>query len=157
MRKGKDVHNRGSASGRSQNVKFFKNRLTAQDVHYFRMEGVLNKAFFQFPTSVTMKENFFFQAWELWKAGRSQELSDCSPGSEHERVQITRCVHIALLCIQECPANRPTMPDVLLMLCSQKAVLPEPKMPENHTNEGLADILTLERLWEANVPLHPHK
>jgi hypothetical protein len=41
MRKGKDVHNRGSASGRSQNVKFFKNRLTAQDVHYFRMEGVL--------------------------------------------------------------------------------------------------------------------
>jgi hypothetical protein len=40
MRKGKDVHNRGSASGRSQNVKFFKNRLTAQDVHYFRMEGV---------------------------------------------------------------------------------------------------------------------
>jgi hypothetical protein len=40
MRKGKDVHNRDSASGRSQNVKFFKNRLTAQDVHYFRMEGV---------------------------------------------------------------------------------------------------------------------
>ncbi|CAO2205582.1 unnamed protein product [Urochloa humidicola] len=66
-------------------------------------------------------------AWELWKAGKSQELSDSSP-------------------------------DVLLMLRSKSAVLPVPKMPDNHTNEGLPDILTLERLWEANVPLqlHPH-
>uniref|UniRef100_A0A0A9EHZ3 Uncharacterized protein n=1 Tax=Arundo donax TaxID=35708 RepID=A0A0A9EHZ3_ARUDO len=46
------------------------------------------------------------------------------------------------------------MPGVVLMLHSE-SILPTPKMPVNHANEFPADILTLERLWEANVPLQP--
>ncbi|KAK6917410.1 PAN/Apple domain [Dillenia turbinata] len=37
-----------------------------------------------------------------------------------------RCIHIGLLCVQECAVDRPTMLEVVLMLCSD-AALPSPK------------------------------
>lgn len=45
--------------------------------------------------------------------------------------QISRCAHIALLCVQEDPADRPSMWDVALMLNdgARKDDLPIPKKP----------------------------
>jgi hypothetical protein len=43
-------------------------------------------------------------------------------------MEIKRCVEVGLLCAQEDPANRPTMADVLQMLCGLKE-LPTPKKP----------------------------
>jgi hypothetical protein len=40
-----------------------------------------------------------------------------------------RCINIALLCVQENAADRPTMADVVSMLGSQTTVLGEPKQP----------------------------
>lgn len=96
-------------------------------------------------------------AWELRKAGKSHELSDLSPlCNEHQIAQIIRCTHVALLCIHDCPADRPTMLDVLLMLRSGSAGLPTPNVPVDHTNDWLlGDVLTLERLWEVNLPSQP--
>uniref|UniRef100_A0ACD5UB85 Uncharacterized protein n=1 Tax=Avena sativa TaxID=4498 RepID=A0ACD5UB85_AVESA len=96
------------------------------------------------------------RAWELWKAGRSQELLDLPPlCNEPQTAQIIKCIHVALLCIQDCPMHRPTMSGVLLMLRSESASLPTPSVPVDHTNGYLADALTLERLWEVNLPLQP--
>ena len=38
-----------------------------------------------------------------------------------------RCINIALLCVQESAADRPTMSDVVAMLSNESATLPYPK------------------------------
>uniref|UniRef100_A0A0E0EVM9 Protein kinase domain-containing protein n=1 Tax=Oryza meridionalis TaxID=40149 RepID=A0A0E0EVM9_9ORYZ len=70
-------------------------------------------------------------AWSLWGEGRWLELIDESlvskyPPAENE---IMRCINIALLCVQENAADRPTMSDVVAMLSSKTMVLAEPKHP----------------------------
>lgn len=40
-----------------------------------------------------------------------------------------RCIHIALLCVQENVADRPTMASVVLMLNSYSVTLPLPSLP----------------------------
>jgi hypothetical protein len=43
--------------------------------------------------------------------------------------RIMRCINIALLCVQENAADRPTMSDVVAMLSSESMPLPEPNHP----------------------------
>ncbi|KAH7662279.1 Non-specific serine/threonine protein kinase protein [Dioscorea alata] len=40
-----------------------------------------------------------------------------------------RCIYVGLLCVQEHPGDRPLMSSVLLMLGSDRAILPYPKEP----------------------------
>jgi hypothetical protein len=47
----------------------------------------------------------------------------------HQTLEIMRCINIALLCVQENAADRPTMSDVVAMISSTSMVLPEPKHP----------------------------
>lgn len=79
-------------------------------------------------------ENFCFsyplpQAWYLWRTGRLIKLVDSPSGDELETREILRCIHIALLCVEENPANRPTMQEVVLMLSCRTALLPKPRRP----------------------------
>ncbi|PAN10581.1 hypothetical protein PAHAL_2G102900 [Panicum hallii] len=68
--------------------------------------------------------NLIAHAWELWEGGRSHDLVDpairggCTAG---ELGQAATCVQVALLCVQECPGQRPPMADVIPMLLQQKA------------------------------------
>lgn len=50
-------------------------------------------------------------------------LESCS-GSE-----VSRCIHIGLLCVQDDPADRPTMSSVVVMLTIDLITLPEPTNP----------------------------
>lgn len=43
--------------------------------------------------------------------------------------EVIRCIHIGLLCVQENPADRPTMASIVLMLDSYSVTLPTPKQP----------------------------
>lgn len=43
--------------------------------------------------------------------------------------EVARCIHIALLCVQEAPVDRPTISSVVLMLSSANPSLPLPKEP----------------------------
>lgn len=43
--------------------------------------------------------------------------------------EVLRCIHIGLLCVQEDPADRPTMSSVLHMLASDTITLHIPKQP----------------------------
>ncbi|XP_071934959.1 receptor-like serine/threonine-protein kinase SD1-7 isoform X2 [Coffea arabica] len=67
-------------------------------------------------------------AWELWKTDRLLELIDPS-------LQISsssnpgRYITIGLLCVQENPADRPTMSDVVAMLRNEQMSLTSPKEP----------------------------
>ncbi|XP_062186384.1 cysteine-rich receptor-like protein kinase 19 [Phragmites australis] len=69
-------------------------------------------------------------AWLLWRAGQWHELVDRCVRNEKHHFTMARCVHVALLCVQESADDRPAMDEVLRMLgSSEGAVLPEPKQP----------------------------
>ncbi|KAJ6999590.1 hypothetical protein NC653_010344 [Populus alba x Populus x berolinensis] len=57
-------------------------------------------------------------AWRLWNEGREMELVDPSLMDRSQTEGIVRCIHVGLLCVQEDPADRPTMSFVVLALGS---------------------------------------
>uniref|UniRef100_A0A0E0RFK6 Protein kinase domain-containing protein n=1 Tax=Oryza rufipogon TaxID=4529 RepID=A0A0E0RFK6_ORYRU len=67
-------------------------------------------------------------AWNLRLSGGIHKLFDPSLCDESQLKEIKRCVEIGLLCTQNKPSDRPTMPDVLEMLQGKKKV-PTPKQP----------------------------
>ncbi|XP_031392215.1 cysteine-rich receptor-like protein kinase 29 [Punica granatum] len=67
-------------------------------------------------------------AWNNWKKGTAMNLVD--PFLKGSPVgEILDCIHIALLCIQEDVARRPTMASVTLMLNTESQSLPMPSHP----------------------------
>ncbi|XP_062200413.1 cysteine-rich receptor-like protein kinase 44 [Phragmites australis] len=73
--------------------------------------------------------NLLGYAWQLWEEGRWIELVDSSLLPNRHSEEMTRCINIALLCVQENAADRPTMSDVVAMLSSETMILAEPKQP----------------------------
>ncbi|CAL4991375.1 unnamed protein product [Urochloa decumbens] len=74
--------------------------------------------------------NLLGHAWQLWKDGLWLQLVDTALGTDQgHALQLRRCINIALLCVQENAVDRPTMPEVVAMLCSESMALPEPKHP----------------------------
>ena len=71
----------------------------------------------------------FVQAWKLWQDGRPLELLDPILGDSYARSEVIRCIQIGLLCVQEDPAERPTMATIVLMLNSYSVTLPLPNEP----------------------------
>ncbi|XP_044482991.1 cysteine-rich receptor-like protein kinase 10 isoform X3 [Mangifera indica] len=68
-------------------------------------------------------------AWKLWCEGRALELMD--PVLVHSCVpaELLKYMHVGLLCVQEDPADRPTMSSLVVMLASDTIVLPKPTEP----------------------------
>ncbi|XP_062200411.1 cysteine-rich receptor-like protein kinase 10 [Phragmites australis] len=73
--------------------------------------------------------NLLGYAWQLWDEGRWTELVDASLVPKSYSTEMTRCINIALLCVQENAADRPTMLDAVAMLSSKTKILEEPKHP----------------------------
>lgn len=46
-----------------------------------------------------------------------------------EQVEVMRCIHIGLLCVEASPSDRPSVSAVLSMLRSEVVELPDPKQP----------------------------
>nr|KJB34803.1 hypothetical protein B456_006G084600 [Gossypium raimondii] len=67
-------------------------------------------------------------AWRSWREGTALNLVDPTLG-DSSRNEIMRCIHIALLCVQEKVAARPTMASVVLMLNSFSTTLALPAQP----------------------------
>lgn len=67
--------------------------------------------------------------WRKWKQGEALQAVDQSLGDRYMPKQALRCLQIGLLCIQEDPAQRPSMASLVVMLSSYSLVLPEPLMP----------------------------
>ena len=69
------------------------------------------------------------QAWKLWKDERPLEMMDPTLEGSYSRNEVTRCIHIGLLCVQEDPNTRPSMATVFLMLNSYSVTLSFPQKP----------------------------
>ncbi|KAL6197575.1 hypothetical protein ACLB2K_033183 [Fragaria x ananassa] len=66
-------------------------------------------------------------AWNHWRDGTPEELLDRNLRRSYSRNEVIRCIHIALLCVQEDPEKRPTMQTVVLMLSSYSVTMPLPQ------------------------------
>ncbi|XP_026450363.1 putative receptor-like protein kinase At4g00960 isoform X2 [Papaver somniferum] len=55
-------------------------------------------------------------AWRHWKNGSDVEILDPTLKDAYCRSEVRRCIHVALLCVQENVLDRPTMPTVVQML-----------------------------------------
>ncbi|KAE8715160.1 hypothetical protein F3Y22_tig00110186pilonHSYRG00076 [Hibiscus syriacus] len=76
---------------------------------------------------ISSKRNSGFHLWE-----RGESLLTfirCLLSREWPATQVLRCIHIGLLCVQEDPADRPTMSSVILKLGSETISLPRPAVP----------------------------
>ncbi|KAL7213394.1 hypothetical protein ACSBR2_016003 [Camellia fascicularis] len=57
--------------------------------------------------------NELLQAWKLWRDGTPLKLMDPNLEESYSRNEVTRCIHIGLLCVQENINARPSMAAVV--------------------------------------------
>ncbi|GMI93340.1 cysteine-rich RLK (RECEPTOR-like protein kinase) 25 [Hibiscus trionum] len=62
-------------------------------------------------------------AWKLWKDERPLELLKPVLRDNYSGNEVVRCIQLGLLCVQEDPADRPTMATIVLMLSSYSVTL----------------------------------
>ncbi|KAE8728665.1 putative Cysteine-rich RLK 29 [Hibiscus syriacus] len=75
-------------------------------------------------------ESLLIFVWKLWSKGDGMELIDQLLVPSCVASEVLKCIHIALLCVQEDPADRPTMSSVIYMLASDGTItLPNPTEP----------------------------
>ncbi|XP_057499025.1 cysteine-rich receptor-like protein kinase 10 isoform X1 [Actinidia eriantha] len=74
-------------------------------------------------------EDLLSYAWNLWRDERPLDLMDPTLEGTYSRNEVIRCIHIALLCVQDDPNNRPTMATVVVMLNSYSVTLSLPQQP----------------------------
>lgn len=55
-------------------------------------------------------------------------IVDPSLGESYDSRKVSRCIHVALLCVQASANVRPTMSEVVFMLCNETK-LPHPNQP----------------------------
>ncbi|KAJ4754754.1 Serine/threonine-protein kinase [Rhynchospora pubera] len=67
-------------------------------------------------------------SWRLWQSGKALQILDSTVSGPCPVPELLRCIQVGLLCVQECPEDRPTMASVSNMLSSDIA-LPQPKKP----------------------------
>ncbi|KAG6756516.1 hypothetical protein POTOM_039946 [Populus tomentosa] len=72
--------------------------------------------------------NLLGHAWILWTKGTPLDLIDEGLSDSSNLAEVLRCIHVALLCVQQRPEDRPTMSTVVVMLGSENP-LPQPKQP----------------------------
>lgn len=69
-------------------------------------------------------------AWNIWCEGEGfLELMDPLLVETCVPTEVLKCIYIGLLCVQEDPADRPTMSSVVLALGSDNVTLPKPTQP----------------------------
>ncbi|XP_048608846.1 cysteine-rich receptor-like protein kinase 5 isoform X1 [Brassica napus] len=90
------------------------------------ISGRKNSSLYQMDGSVC---NLVTYTWRLWSKGSPLELVDMSFGDNYQRNEISRCIHIALLCVQEDTGDRPTMSGIVQMLTTSSISLAVPRPP----------------------------
>ncbi|XP_047314428.1 G-type lectin S-receptor-like serine/threonine-protein kinase At1g11410 [Impatiens glandulifera] len=90
--------------------------------------------------------NLIGHAWALWNKGKVFDIIDSRMGDLWTNQEVLRCIHIGLLCVQEHAMDRPTMSEVVFMLCKDMS-LPSPKQPafifngqDMHASDSLTNI-----------------
>ncbi|AEE78083.1 protein kinase-like [Arabidopsis thaliana] len=97
----------------------------------------------------TSAGNLVTYTWRLWSNGSPLELVDPSFRDNYRINEVSRCIHIALLCVQEEAEDRPTMSAIVQMLTTSSIALAVPQRPgfffrsSKHEQVGLVDRLSI--------------
>ncbi|KAG7617520.1 putative G-type lectin S-receptor-like serine/threonine-protein kinase SD1-1 RLK-Pelle-DLSV family [Arabidopsis thaliana] len=84
--------------------------------------------------------NLLGHVWKMWVEDREIEVPEEEWLEETSVIpEVLRCIHVALLCVQQKPEDRPTMASVVLMFGSDSS-LPHPTQPGFFTNRNVPDI-----------------
>ncbi|KAG8066385.1 hypothetical protein GUJ93_ZPchr0004g39644 [Zizania palustris] len=78
--------------------------------------------------------NLLAYAWSLWKDDKAMDLVDSSIAENCSPTEVLLCIHIALLCVQDNPSNRPVMSSVVSMLENETMALSAPMRPPTRGN-----------------------
>ncbi|XP_020224548.1 G-type lectin S-receptor-like serine/threonine-protein kinase At4g27290 [Cajanus cajan] len=93
------------------------------------MSGKRNKGFCH-------QDNLLAHAWKLFTEGNCYGIVDSTIRDSLNLTAALRSIHVALLCVQLSPDDRPNMSSVVLMLSSESA-LPQPNLPGFFTSTNL--------------------
>ncbi|WZZ83637.1 G-type lectin S-receptor-like serine/threonine-protein kinase At1g11330 isoform X2 [Brassica napus] len=83
--------------------------------------------------------NLLAYAWKLWNDGEAASLADPIVFDECFEKEITKCVQIGLLCVQEVANDRPNVSTVIWMLTTENMNLPEPKQSAFIAKRGVSE------------------
>ncbi|OVA12778.1 Protein kinase domain [Macleaya cordata] len=90
------------------------------------VSGRRNSSFYHHELSLSL----LGYAWQLWSENKTKSLIDPMLLSKpFFELEILRCIHVGLLCVQEFAKDRPTISITLSMLTSEITTLPTPKQP----------------------------
>ncbi|KAJ3708461.1 hypothetical protein LUZ61_012166 [Rhynchospora tenuis] len=81
-------------------------------------------------------QNLVTYAWNLWEEQSILKLLDAAVETTVFASELSRFIHVGLLCVQECPDDRPSMSSVFMMLSSDNLVLPIPRKPSASRSIG---------------------
>ncbi|EOY19894.1 Cysteine-rich RLK (RECEPTOR-like protein kinase) 25, putative [Theobroma cacao] len=98
-------------------------------------------------------EDLLSYAWKNWREGTTLNLIDPSL-KVSSKAEITRCIHIALLCVQENVVDRPTMASVAIMLNSYSVTLPVPSHPAFFMHSTIESNLSSSSVYTSRVTDH---
>ncbi|CAI0467906.1 unnamed protein product [Linum tenue] len=72
--------------------------------------------------------NLIGYAWRSWDESRGVDMADETVAESSKPSEVSRCVNVGLLCVQDHASDRPTMASVLSMLSGETS-LPRPTKP----------------------------
>uniref|UniRef100_A0A803N956 Uncharacterized protein n=1 Tax=Chenopodium quinoa TaxID=63459 RepID=A0A803N956_CHEQI len=75
------------------------------------------------------EDSLLIRAWKLWKENAILDLVDPRLNTNYPTDEMTRHIHLGLLCIQEDANKRPTMATIVSVLKGHKVALSEPEPP----------------------------
>ncbi|KAL2324337.1 hypothetical protein Fmac_023395 [Flemingia macrophylla] len=90
-------------------------------------------------------------AWMNWTNQTPFLILDPKLRGSYSRIEVRRCVHIALLCVQENPADRPSMANIMLALNSYSVTLALPRQPAS-LPRGRATPDRLKHQLDTSIP-----
>ncbi|CAL9226564.1 unnamed protein product [Arabidopsis halleri] len=90
------------------------------------ISGMKNSSLYEMDGNVG---NLVTYTWRLWSSGSPLVLVDPSFGDNYQTSEITKCIHIALLCVQEDAHDRPNMSAIVQMLTTSSIALSVPRPP----------------------------
>ncbi|KAK3417824.1 hypothetical protein EUGRSUZ_H03801, partial [Eucalyptus grandis] len=96
-------------------------------------------------------ESLLTLAWKLWSEGRSLELTDPSIKESCDAIQVVKCIHIGLLCVQEDPIDRPTMLPMVHMLGANTIPLTRPSLPAFSVGRNVRTLNPISLIHKTSI------
>ncbi|RDX60614.1 putative cysteine-rich receptor-like protein kinase 31, partial [Mucuna pruriens] len=118
------------------------------------LEIILGKRNVNIHESHNVAEGLMGYVWRQWKNQESLiSILDSNIKESYSQIEVLKCIHIGLLCVQENPNVRPTIATIVSYLNGHSLDLPAPQEPAFffHRHRMGPDIVTLQETSSGQV------